>query len=146
MNQKGKQEAFLKYRYLWLLHIQKKLILGHLLRLGSGSGPRRPDPGPTKKVQIQPDPEHWFFNRWSFLCQFSACLKYLSTQYPTNIYLLKSKIGSYCVEPTSSQMRSVVNANAIIWKGVICNYSRAYALSGQCQYSYLQKSNICTYS
>jgi hypothetical protein len=51
MNQKVKQETFLKY--LWLLHIPKKFILGHLLRPGSeyGSGPRRPDP--TKKVRIR---------------------------------------------------------------------------------------------
>jgi hypothetical protein len=35
MDQKVKQQRFLKY--LWILHIPKKLILGHLLRPGSGS-------------------------------------------------------------------------------------------------------------
>jgi hypothetical protein len=53
MNQKIKQQGFLKY--LWLLQIQKKV------KIGSGSGPRRPDPDPAKKVQIRPDPDpqHW---------------------------------------------------------------------------------------
>jgi hypothetical protein len=53
MNQKVKQQRFLKY--LWLLNILKKLRYGHLLGSGScsGSGPRRPDPDPTKKVRIR---------------------------------------------------------------------------------------------
>jgi hypothetical protein len=51
MNQKVKQQRFLKY--LWLLNILKKLRYGHLLGPGSGSCPRRPDPDPTKKVRIR---------------------------------------------------------------------------------------------
>jgi hypothetical protein len=66
MNQKVKQQRFLKY--LWLLNVLKKLTYGHLLGLGSGSGsgsgsgPRRPDPDPTKKVRIRPDadPQRWY--------------------------------------------------------------------------------------
>jgi hypothetical protein len=42
MDKKVKQHRFCKY--LWLLHTPKKLICSHLLRPGSGSGPRRPDP------------------------------------------------------------------------------------------------------
>jgi hypothetical protein len=38
MNQKVKKQRFLKY--LWLLHIPKKLRYGLFLRPGSGSGPR----------------------------------------------------------------------------------------------------------
>jgi hypothetical protein len=38
----GKHKRFLKY--LWLLHTPNKLIQGHLLRRGSGSGPRSQDP------------------------------------------------------------------------------------------------------
>jgi hypothetical protein len=51
INQKVKQQRFLKY--LWLLLTPNKLILVHLLRPGSGSGPRRLDPDPSKKVQIR---------------------------------------------------------------------------------------------
>jgi hypothetical protein len=42
MNQKLYQQIFLKY--LYLLHTIKKLRQVHLVRLGFGSGPRRPDP------------------------------------------------------------------------------------------------------
>jgi hypothetical protein len=49
--QKVKKHRFPKY--LWLLHTLKKLIQSHLLRPGSGCGPRRPDPDQTKKVQIR---------------------------------------------------------------------------------------------
>jgi hypothetical protein len=59
LDQKVKQHRFLKY--LWLLNTPKKCIQSHLLRPGSGSGPRRSDPDPTKKVRIRPDPDpqHW---------------------------------------------------------------------------------------
>jgi hypothetical protein len=63
MNQKVKQQRFLKY--LWLLIILKKLRYllgpGSGSCSGSGSGPRRPDPEATKKVRIRPDPDpqHW---------------------------------------------------------------------------------------
>jgi hypothetical protein len=52
MNQKVKQQRFLKY--LWLLNILKKFIYCNFLGPGSGSGsdPRHPDP--TKKVWIRP--------------------------------------------------------------------------------------------
>jgi hypothetical protein len=49
MDQKVKQHRFLMY--LWLFHTPKKLIQSNLLRPGSGSGPKRPDP--TKKVRIR---------------------------------------------------------------------------------------------
>jgi hypothetical protein len=42
MNQKVKQQRFLKY--LWLLNILKKLRYGHLLGPGSGSDQKGPDP------------------------------------------------------------------------------------------------------
>jgi hypothetical protein len=45
MNQKVKQQRFLKY--LWFF----------LLRPGSGSARRRQDPDPTIKVWIRPDPD-----------------------------------------------------------------------------------------
>jgi hypothetical protein len=53
MNKKVKQQRFL-YTH------KKKLILGHLIRPGFGSGLRRPDPEPTKKVRTRPDldPQH----------------------------------------------------------------------------------------
>jgi hypothetical protein len=50
MNEKVKKQRFLEY--LWLLLTPKKFIKGHLLRPGSGSGPRRPDP--NKKARIRP--------------------------------------------------------------------------------------------
>jgi hypothetical protein len=61
MTQKVKQQGFLKY--LWLLNILKKLRYGHLLgqetgsSYGSGSGPRRLDSDPTKKVRIRIRPK-----------------------------------------------------------------------------------------
>jgi hypothetical protein len=91
MDQKVKQHRFLKY--LWLLHKPKKLIQSHLLRPGSGSGPRRPDPDPTKKVRIRPDPDpqrclqqlqilpkrrKFFTNFWCQLLTISNCVTELS--------------------------------------------------------------------
>jgi hypothetical protein len=57
MYKKVSQHGFLKD--LWLYYTPKKLIMGHFLRTGSGSGPIRPDP--IKKVWIRPDqdPQHW---------------------------------------------------------------------------------------
>jgi hypothetical protein len=50
MNQKVKQQIFLKY--LWLLYTPEEFILVHLQGLGSRSGPRRPGPNSTEKVRI----------------------------------------------------------------------------------------------
>jgi hypothetical protein len=49
MNQKVKQQRFLKYRYLLLLNILKKLRYGHLLGRGfvSGSGSDQKGADPT---------------------------------------------------------------------------------------------------
>jgi hypothetical protein len=56
MTQKVKKQRLIEYS--WLLHTPKKLMKGHLLGLGSESGPRRPDPALTKKVRIRQDLQH----------------------------------------------------------------------------------------
>jgi hypothetical protein len=66
MDQKVKQHRFLKYLpyHMAFTHTKKVDIQSHLLgpgfATGSGSGPRRPDLDPTKKVRIHPDkdPQH----------------------------------------------------------------------------------------
>jgi hypothetical protein len=75
MTQKVKKHRFLKF--LWLLHTPKKFIKSHLLRLGSGSGPRRSDPYPTQKVEIRrdPDPQHCFLEAKKLFQMLSFLVK-----------------------------------------------------------------------
>jgi hypothetical protein len=42
MNQKIKQQRFLMF--LWPIHTPKELLLGHIVRPGSGSDEKDPDP------------------------------------------------------------------------------------------------------
>jgi hypothetical protein len=57
MNQKVKEQGFLKF--LWLLHTPKRLIYDHLLGLGSGNGSDQKGPDPQQWLRhLVPVPVH----------------------------------------------------------------------------------------
>jgi hypothetical protein len=63
LNQVPVHVRWLTYMHFYEFIIRvstKKLIISHFFSAGSGSGPKRQDPDPTKKVRIRPDkdPHH----------------------------------------------------------------------------------------